>query len=161
MLRFPNGRDKVSNEAGHLIERIIRTASADKRIPVLVLLGTSLSRALVEVFDDLDSEVLKQVVVLAGHAKPARWPGSLRCIHVSDDELVNTDGCLCCALRSEFPAALSQLFFSVLRRQQGKVGMAIIVTQANTADVLANTLKHAPFLGQRYRLVASLPSLVA
>jgi hypothetical protein len=161
LLRFPNGQDKVTNEAGPLIERIIRTASADKRIPVLVLLGTSLSRALVEVFEGIDTQVLRQVVVLAGHAKPARWPGSLRCIHISDDELVNIDGCLCCAFRSELTAALSQLFFSALRRQQGKVGMVIVVTQANAADVLANTLKHAPFLGQRYRLVASLPSVVA
>ncbi len=151
----------MSNDASRLIEQIIRTGASDKRIPVLVLLGTSLSRALAEVFEGLDSDVLRQVVVLAGQATPAHWPESLRCIHFSDDELINSDGCLCCALGSELPAALSQLFFGVLRRQQEKVGTVVIVTLANTADALANTLKHAPFLGQRYKLLVSLPSVVA
>lgn len=141
-----------------LIDQLVRSVRQDARIPLVVLLGTTLERALIDVFAGLGPDTLEKVVVLADQARTGHCPSSLRHILLSGDDLSVTDGCLCCSMRSELASELSRLFFRVLRRQEPSVAAVIIVTAAVDASALQSTLLHAPFLGQRYRLAASLPS---
>ena len=82
--------------------------------------------------------------------------GGFRISPISNDELEAAQGCLCCSMRSEIATVLSQLFLKVLRREQPLVRLVVVVTAAGQADPLRQALRHAPFLGQRYRFVAAL-----
>jgi hypothetical protein len=57
---------------------------------------------------------------------------------------------------SEFAQSLGQLFFKMLRKEVAPLKAVLVVTEADQAEVLAQTLAHAPFLGQRYYLAACL-----
>jgi hypothetical protein len=133
----------------------------DGRIALVLLLGRSLRQAHEQFFSRLDSACQRQLVVFSVDAKPADWLDELRFRQVAEDELADAPGCLCCSMRSELPAALSQLFLGVLRRQVPSVQAVALVTQADSAQTLEATLRHAPFLRQRYRLAACLPADLA
>ncbi|MCD8537054.1 MAG: hypothetical protein LRY56_05995 [Burkholderiaceae bacterium] len=139
------------------IEQILGSNNTDRRIPVVVLLGATAKQASELVLRKLSARELSRLVVFVNGPVRCVWPEGLRYRSTEFDELVGSQGCLCCAMRSELASALSQLFFGVLRRQEPAVGCVLIVTQAVDASVLAESLKHAPFLAQRYRLTASLP----
>lgn len=143
------------------IEDLFRANPSDKRIPVVVLLATAVDQAMGAVFGKVDKNCLGGLVVFGGEPQPMKWPSSLRYVEIQQDELLQSNGCLCCSLRSELATSLSQLFLDVLRRQQRPVAAVVLVTGAHSADALVQTLKHAPFLGQRYRLAVCLPSASA
>lgn len=82
--------------------------------------------------------------------------GHLRCVALARDELYENKGaCLCCTLNTPLADALRQLFMAVLTKKQPKVTDVYVVTQAHDEAVLSQslkqTLRHAPFLGQRYQ----------
>ena len=127
----------------------------DHRIPALALLQGSLDLAteLISIaLQETDLVCARDIVLFSNQTPGSGWPDGLRFVSVPSDELVLANGCLCCSMRSELAGALSQLFLQVLRRQADPVRLVIIVTTAADASALAETLRHAPFLGQRYRL---------
>lgn len=133
----------------------LQVGSADHRIPIEVLQGSDMQMTLAKWVAGLNRDRYETVVVIAPVANPpVAWPAALRLIRTSSDELSVPDACLCCAMSTEVNEALSQLFFSVLRKQQPAVRLVVLATSAESAAPLAAALKHAPFLGQRYRLVA-------
>jgi hypothetical protein len=83
----------------------------------------------------------------------------LRLHLISSDELQEVQGCLCCSMRSEMASVLSRLFLQVLRREQPSVRLVVIVTAGGYAQPLKQTLRHAPFLGQRYRFLGAVQAL--
>jgi hypothetical protein len=133
----------------------------DGRIALVLLMGRNLQQAQCEFFSRLEPARQRQLVVFSVDAKPVDWPGELRFRQVAEDELADAPGCLCCSMRSELPTALSHLFLGVLRRQVPAVQAVALVTQANSAQAIEATLRHAPFLRQRYRLAACLPADLA
>jgi len=151
----------MTNALSQAVEQAFLSGQTDQRISVVALLGGSLHQALDQVFKQLDPTVLGQLVVLAcapgALTQAYSWPSNLRLVTLQSDEVMQAKGCLCCSMRSELAAALGKLFLDVLRRHQPIVVGVIVVTKATDASALAQTLKHAPFLGQRYRLVGCLP----
>lgn len=139
----------------HHVEQILRQDHADRRIPVLVLLGATAQQAC-ESLCEVPEAYLSKLFVFVNDMPSCAWPHSLRVSVLASDELANAQGCLCCSMRSELASAMSQLFLSLLRRQQDSVGAVVIVTQANDAHALVASLKHAPFLAQRFHFEASL-----
>ena len=137
------------------IEQVIHRRQADHRIPVLVLTQVGAEQVLRESLHDIDPTDLAKLYVFRDQQPVAHWPDRLRAEIVDTNELSQSDGCLCCSIRSELTAAMSALFLRLLRREEPPVAMAIVITQAQDASALARALKHAPFLGQRYRLLAS------
>jgi hypothetical protein len=130
---------------------------SDGRIPVVALLGQSLAQANEGALKSLNGQIAMETVVFSDQPVPANWPVSLRHIAVASDELAQARGCLCCSMRSELARELSALFLKVLRRQMPRVSLIVIVTNSLDSDALELTLRHAPFLGQRFRFAASLP----
>ena len=125
----------------------------DYRIAIQALHDCELQAALAQWLVGLDPSCYKTVVVIAPVGSlPDVWPESLRVIHTKSDELESSDACLCCAMSNEISDALRQLFFAVLRKQQPAVDLIVLATSASSIEPLALALKHAPFLGQRYRL---------
>lgn len=141
----------------HFIRHTLQAGGADHRIPLIVVLGSTPQRVFQEVFGCLEPHELERVVAFVTQLPQGEPPSKLRVSVVATDELVQAEGCLCCSIRSELASSLSQLFLRVLRRQEPGIGVVVVVTEASQADTLVQTLKHAPFLGQRYKLQACLP----
>ena len=131
----------------------LQSNAPDYRTAIKVLCGREPRAALTQWLVDLDPSCYKTVVVMTpSGGLPDEWPDSLRVIHTANDELASSDACLCCAMSNEVSDALRQLFFAVLRKQQPPVDLIVLATSASSTEPLALALKHAPFLGQRYRL---------
>jgi hypothetical protein len=129
----------------------------DFRIPIEVLHGQAPEIRLQHLLDERDPSDDEYMVVIAPVlVPPADWPERLRLIKTTTDEFSQDGDCLCCALSTEVSTALSRLFFSVLRKEQSSVSRVFVVTASKSAEPMALALKHAPFLGQRYRLQGSL-----
>ena len=130
----------------------------DRRIPVLVLLQGSLAdacSALSASLASMASITFDDLILISSESPDTYGLAPPRFEQVQSDELVQAQGCLCCSLRSELAQVLSQIFLRVLRREIPAVRLVVIVSTATDADPLRQTLRHAPFLGQRYRLAAS------
>jgi G3E family GTPase len=65
-------------------------------------------------------------------------------------------GCLCCGLNSGLGDALRSLFLRVLTKREKPIDRVIIDAADLTVEQIGFTLKHAPFLGQRYLYQATL-----
>ena len=68
----------------------------------------------------------------------------------------NEGDCLCCGLNSGLGDALRSLFLRVLSKRAERVDRVVIDTLGLDVEQIAFTLKHAPFLGQRYLYQATL-----
>ena len=66
------------------------------------------------------------------------------------------EGCLCCGLNSGLGDALRSLFLRVLSKRAAPVDRVVIDAIGLDVKQIAFTLKHAPFLGQRYVYQATL-----
>lgn len=131
-------------------------STGDFRIPIKVLHGQGPEERLRRLLDDCDPSEFERLVVIAPVlSPPAGWPDQLRLIKTTVDEFSQEGDCLCCALSTEVSTALSRLFFAVLRKEQPAVSRVFVVTASASAQPMAQALKHAPFLGQRYRLQAT------
>ena len=60
------------------------------------------------------------------------------------------EGCLCCGLNSGLGDALRSLFLRVLSKRAASVDRVVIDAMGLDVEQIAFTLKHAPFLGQRF-----------
>ena len=93
-----------------------------------------------------------QFIVMAPFERPTGWPEHLRFQALPEDELLAAEGqCLCCALKSPLADLLRRLFMAVLTKKESSVTTVYVATYSRTPDCLVQTLKHAPFLAQRYR----------
>ena len=68
----------------------------------------------------------------------------------------SAEGCLCCGLNSGLGDALRSLFLRVLTKRAKPIDRVFIDAASLAVEQIAFTLKHAPFLGQRYLYQATL-----
>lgn len=68
----------------------------------------------------------------------------------------SVEGCLCCGLNSGLGDALRSLFLRVLTKRAKPIDRVFIDATNLAVEQIAFTLKHAPFLGQRYLYQATL-----
>lgn len=128
----------------------------DSRIAVIGAFGGGLVALVDLLLRSTDAMQRRDVVIFAAEARPVQWPAELRLVSLESDELATQEGCLCCSWRSELPAKLGQLFLDVLRRKQSVVKAVVVVSSSGNVDILQQTLRHAPFLAQRFRLAYGL-----
>ena len=64
--------------------------------------------------------------------------------------------CLCCGLNSALGDHLRRIFFQALSNKKNKLAGVIVLSEQADPDSIKFTLKHAPFLGQRYRYAGCL-----
>lgn len=134
------------------------SSEKDARIPVIAVVGGRGSGKTRLLNRLLESPQLRDTVVVHGGLS---MPGALsltakRSVIVAGTEPDPSTGCLCCGMRSGVGDALRDLFLKALSRRIPPVGRVVIESGAPDAAALRFTLKHAPFLGQRYRFASSL-----
>ena len=135
-----------------------RPPKRDARIPVIAVVGGPGSGKTRWLNRLLVAPQLQDTVVVHGGANA---PGATPLAHPRSIVVAGTDpdpagGCLCCGMRSGVGDALRDLFLKVLSRRMPPVGRVMIESGAPDSGALGFTLRHAPFLGQRYALAATL-----
>lgn len=63
---------------------------------------------------------------------------------------VDAEGCLCCGIRSGLGDALRQLFIDALTKRRPVPSRVMILGDGEVAQAITQTVRHAPFLAQRY-----------
>lgn len=130
----------------------------DVRIPVIAVVGRPGSGKTRWLNCVLSDPKMRDTVVIHGGGGA---PGAMPLAHPRSIVVAGTDpdpatGCLCCGMRSGVGDALRDLFLKALSRRVPPVRQVIIESGAPDSAALGFTLRHAPFLGQRYTLASSL-----
>lgn len=73
-----------------------------------------------------------------------------RLIELPRLELSAQDSCLCCGMHGALGDALRQIFFQALNDRSKRLDRVLIESDSIEPSQLAHTLRHTPFLGQRY-----------
>lgn len=145
------------------------------RIPIILIVGEGMASATQVLNMLLQDESLLQSVVIrldqgedeaelvsaplsasvsapAPAPAPAPVPGhrTIRLPRPLRPDTVAEESCLCCGMHSALGDTLRTLFFQALSDRTQALDRVVIVTDTIDAQQLAHTLKHTPFLGQRY-----------
>ena len=126
------------------------------RIPlVLMLLDKSTGG---EVLSNLRrSASFQQIAIISDLAEVGALDGAEHCLMVPSLLDSYQDGaCLCCGLNSALGDHLRRIFFQALSNKKNKLAGVIVLSEQADPDSIKFTLKHAPFLGQRYRYAGCL-----
>ena len=132
----------------------------DVRIPVIAVVGRPGSGKTRWLNRLLSVPQMRDTVVVHGGGTA---PGAMPLAHARSIVVAGTDpdpdpaiGCLCCGMRSGVGDALRDLFLKALSRRVPPVRRVMIESGAPDSAAIRFTLRHAPFLGQRYALAVSL-----
>jgi hypothetical protein len=135
---------------------VFKTARQLGRIPVVVVRG---ERALDQTvwLKRLLAHPLMQgsVVLTAGNMRGAEL-GFNRVEPFTLAQLTSAEGCLCCGMNRGLGDALRSLFLRVLTKRVEPIDRVVIDAVDLNVEQIALTLKHTPFLGQRYLYQATL-----
>jgi hypothetical protein len=119
-------------------------------IPIILILGECLTATrlflnlLIAQQDFSDSVVIG---VKQDTLDPIRHA---RLIELPRLEFSAQDSCLCCGMHGALGDALRQIFFQALNDRSKRLDRVLIESDSIESSQLANTLRHTPFLGQRY-----------
>lgn len=126
------------------------------RIPVFAMLGQSGSGKNSFLNRLLANVALKNSVLFTASSDLIVEQDHVRVQNLVELGQTSDSGCLCCGMRSGLGDALRDLFLRALGKKVPPVDRVIIETSSTDPGPLKFTLKHAPFLAQRYVFVASL-----
>jgi hypothetical protein len=129
---------------------MFQTSRQVGRIPLVLVLGecVDLTRAFLNIL--LTHHVFDySVVVSTKHPHVAPLTHSQH-IELPRIESSAQDSCLCCGLHGALGDALRTLFFEALNDRRKRLDRILIESDSIDTHQLAHTLKHTPFLGQRY-----------
>lgn len=137
------------------------------RIPIILIAGECMASA-TQVLNMLlqDESLLHSVVIRLDQGEgesapapapalasaPAPIPGhrTIRLPRPLRPDTFAEESCLCCGMHSALGDTLRSLFFQALSDRTQALDRVVIVTDMIDGKQLAHTLKHTPFLGQRY-----------
>lgn len=129
---------------------VFLTSRQTGRIPLVLVLGEciDLTRAFLNILL-MHQEFDDSVVISTKHSRVAPL------IHPNHIELPRVESsaqesCLCCGMHGALGDSLRTLFFGALNNRRKRLDRVLIESDSIDALKLAHTLKHTPFLGQRY-----------
>ena len=135
---------------------MFETARQLGRIPVVVVRGEHALDQTAWLKRWLAHPSMRGSVVLTAGDKRDAELGFNRVEAFTLARLTNAEGCLCCGMNSGLGDALRSLFLRVLSKRVAPIDRVVIDAVDLNVEQIALTLKHAPFLGQRYLYQATL-----
>lgn len=119
-------------------------------IPIVLVLGECLTATrlflnLLIAQDDFSGSVV--IGIKQDTLDPIRHA---RLIELPRLEFSAQDSCLCCGMHGALGDALRQIFFQALKDRSKQLDRVLIESDSIEPSQLAHTLRHTPFLGQRY-----------
>jgi len=129
---------------------VFQTSRQAGRIPLVLVLGecVDLTRAFLNIL--LTHHVFDHSVVVSTkhpHVAPLTHAQHLELPRIESSA---QDSCLCCGLHGALGDTLRTLFFGALHNRSKHLDRVLIESDSIDTQRLAHTLKHTPFLGQRY-----------
>ena len=129
---------------------LFQTSRQAGSIPIVLVLGECLTATrlflnlLIAQQDFSDSVVIG---VKQDTLDPIRHA---RLIELPRVDFTAQDSCLCCGMHGALGDALRQIFFQALNDRSKRLDSVLIESDSIEPSQLAHTLRHTPFLGQRY-----------
>ena len=129
---------------------LFQTSRQAGSIPIVLVLGECLTATrlflnlLIAQQDFSDSVVIG---VKQDTLDPIRHA---RLIELPRVDFTAQDSCLCCGMHGALGDALRQIFFQALNDRSKRLDRVLIESDSIAPSQLAHTLRHTPFLGQRY-----------
>jgi len=120
------------------------------RIPVIAVLGAAGSGKTTFLNRLLRAPQLAHSVVLQAAGNRFALLDHVRQQRIPKLDAVSESGCLCCGMRGALGDALRNLFLGALSKRIAPIDRVIIEADISDPTTLKFTLRHAPFLGQRY-----------
>jgi hypothetical protein len=129
---------------------VFQTSRQAGRIPLVLVLGECAgpTRAFLNIL--LSHQTFDDSVVLSTKNPQAAALTHPHCIELTGVASSAQDSCLCCGLHGALGDALRTLFFGALNDRSKRLDRILIESDSIRPHQLAHTLKHTPFLGQRY-----------
>jgi G3E family GTPase len=135
---------------------VFETSRQLGRIPVISVRGEHGLEQTAWLKRLLAHRTMQGTVVLTDGVNRAAQLGFDRIESFAWTPTTSAEGCLCCGLNSGLGDALRSLFLRVLTKRAKPIDRVIIDAADLSVEQIAFTLKHAPFLGQRYVYQATL-----
>jgi len=120
------------------------------RVPLLLIAGTCATSTTAFVNVLVAHASLADSVVISTARKDRELPQRARIIELPVLETSAQDNCLCCGMHSALGDTLRKLFFEALNDRGKRLDRVLIESASINTGQLAHTLRHTPFLGQRY-----------
>ena len=127
------------------------------RIPLVLVVGESVSVTRAFLNNVLTHPMFVDSVVMGTRpdesvsVEPLRHPRVMTLPRLEPSlQSAAQENCLCCGMHSALGDALRSLFFEALRDRE--IGVERVLIESDTIETaqLTHTLRHTPFLGQRY-----------
>ena len=119
-------------------------------IPIVLVLGECLTGARLFLNLLIAQQGLSDSVVMSVKQDPLDPIRHARLIELPRLEFSAQDSCLCCGMHGALGDALRQIFFEALNDRSKRLDRVLIESDSIEPSQLAHTLRHTPFLGQRY-----------
>jgi hypothetical protein len=135
---------------------VFETARQLGRIPVVVVRGEQAFEQTAWLKRFMAHPSMQGSVLFTASATRDTELGYNRVEIFTPARLTSAEGCLCCGMNSGLGDALRSLFLRVLGKRVEPVDRVVIDAVGLDIEQIVMTLKHAPFLGQRYVYQATL-----
>lgn len=119
-------------------------------IPIVLVLGESLTATRLFLNLLIAQQSLSDSVVIGVKQDTLDSIRHARLIELPRLEFSAQDSCLCCGMHGALGDALRQIFFEALHDQSKRLDRVLIESDSIEPSQLMHTLRHTPFLGQRY-----------
>lgn len=119
-------------------------------IPIVLILGECLTATRLFLNLLIAQQDFSDSVVISVKQDTLDPMTHARLIELPRLELSAQDSCLCCGMHGALGDALRQIFFQALNDRSKRLDRVLIESDSIESSQLAHTLRHTPFLGQRY-----------
>jgi hypothetical protein len=129
---------------------LFETSRQAGSIPIVLVLGECLTATRLFINFLIAKQGLSDSVVISVKQDTHDRIRHPRLIELPRLEFSAQDNCLCCGMHGALGDVLRQIFFSALNDRSKRLDRVLIESDSIESSQLAHTLKHTPFLGQRY-----------
>lgn len=129
---------------------LFETSHQAGRIPLMLVLGKSAAHTRLFTNTLITSQAFADSVVIGVKQEALDPFRHDRVVEIPHLEVSAQDGCLCCGLHGALGDCLRTIFFEALKRRSRRLERVVIESTTIETEQLAHTLRHTPFLGQRY-----------
>ena len=130
--------------------KLFETSRQAGRIPLVLVLGECIASTRLFLNAAIAQLAFEDSVAIGVKQDALDSLRHARLIELPRLEFSAQDSCLCCGMHGALGDALRQIFFEALKVRSKRLDRVWIESNSIEPAQLAHTLRHTPFLGQRY-----------
>jgi hypothetical protein len=129
---------------------LFETSRQVGRIPIVLVQGTCAASTRLFINMWVASQAFADSVLIGVKQEALEPLKHDRVVELPRLEVSAQDNCLCCGLHGALGDCLRSIFFEALNHRSKRLDRVLIASDSIATSQLAHTLRHTPFLGQRY-----------